>query len=225
MTEPTDTPEAGAEAPPRAVVVDELPLVRAGIAAGLGDAGYDVVAETLSGREAVGLVRTEDAAVVVAGIPADLDVVDLVRRLVRRRPAPAVVALVPPASGPTVAALVALGAGGVGLRTGGVAELVGLVDAAVAGGHEVAPALRAGLSGAFGPVPVPNGHHGPLSGREREVLVLLAEGMTNKEIAASLLVTLATVKTHLVHIYSKLGAGTRHEALARAVALGLLGRP
>jgi LuxR family maltose regulon positive regulatory protein len=61
-----------------------------------------------------------------------------------------------------------------------------------------------------------------LSSREREVLVLLAEGRTNREIATSLSVTVATVKSHLVRIYSKLEAANRNEALGRAVSLGLL---
>ena len=52
--------------------------------------------------------------------------------------------------------------------------------------------------------------------------MLLAEGRTNREIAGDLSVTLATVKSHLVHIYAKLGAANRNEALGRAVSLGLL---
>jgi ATP/maltotriose-dependent transcriptional regulator MalT len=62
-----------------------------------------------------------------------------------------------------------------------------------------------------------------LTVREREVLALLAEGHSNREIASSLYVSLPTVKTHLAHIYAKLGAKNRNEALGRAVALGLLG--
>ena len=54
------------------------------------------------------------------------------------------------------------------------------------------------------------------------MLVLLAEGRTNREIAGQLSVTLATVKSHLVRIYAKLEANNRNEALGRAVALGLL---
>ena len=61
-----------------------------------------------------------------------------------------------------------------------------------------------------------------LSSREREVLACLAQGLSNREIAATLSVTLATVKSHLVRVYAKLEAGNRNEALGRAVALGLL---
>jgi ATP/maltotriose-dependent transcriptional regulator MalT len=61
-----------------------------------------------------------------------------------------------------------------------------------------------------------------LTAREREVLVLLAEGRSNRDIAVDLSVTLATVKSHLVRIYAKLDAKNRNEALGRAVALGVL---
>jgi DNA-binding NarL/FixJ family response regulator len=61
-----------------------------------------------------------------------------------------------------------------------------------------------------------------LTARERDVLVLLADGRSNREIAAELFVSLPTVKTHLAHIYTKLESRNRNEALGRAVALGLL---
>jgi len=56
----------------------------------------------------------------------------------------------------------------------------------------------------------------------REVLACLAQGRSNREIAAALSVTLATVKSHLVRIYTKLEASNRNEALGRALALGML---
>lgn len=62
----------------------------------------------------------------------------------------------------------------------------------------------------------------PLSDREREVLRLLADGLSNKEIAARLIISLATVKTHIANIYQKLDAASRTQAVARAEVLGLL---
>jgi len=62
----------------------------------------------------------------------------------------------------------------------------------------------------------------PLSEREQEVLRLLAVGRSNQALARELVVSIATVKTHLIHIYRKLGAHTRTEAIARARALGLV---
>jgi ATP/maltotriose-dependent transcriptional regulator MalT len=61
-----------------------------------------------------------------------------------------------------------------------------------------------------------------LTAKELEVLARLAEGKSNQQIAEALFVTAATVKTHLSNIYGKLGVANRREALARALALGLL---
>jgi ATP/maltotriose-dependent transcriptional regulator MalT len=65
----------------------------------------------------------------------------------------------------------------------------------------------------------------PLSEREREVLVLLADGLSNAEIAGALFVALGTVKTHVHNICAKLGAPSRGRAVARARELGLLAAP
>ena len=82
------------------------------------------------------------------------------------------------------------------------------------------------LVGLLGPPEEGAALHAPLAGqltrKELEVLARLAEGRSNREIAGALYVTPATVKTHLAHIYTKLGVTGRQEALARAVALGLL---
>ncbi|HTW09733.1 MAG TPA: response regulator transcription factor, partial [Acidimicrobiales bacterium] len=61
-----------------------------------------------------------------------------------------------------------------------------------------------------------------LTPKEREILAQLAEGASNKRIAEALYVTPATVKTHLAHIYAKLGARGRHQALTHALSMGLL---
>jgi LuxR family maltose regulon positive regulatory protein len=63
----------------------------------------------------------------------------------------------------------------------------------------------------------------PLSEREREVLALIAEGLTNREIAQRLHLALSTVKVHTYHIYGKLNVHSRTQAVARARVLGLLG--
>jgi DNA-binding NarL/FixJ family response regulator len=205
----------------KAVVVDELALVRAGIAAVLRAQGIDVVAETHAAREAARLVTMEGCDLVVLGAAADLTLADAARRLVALRPPPALVALVHPGQADLVGYLVALGVGGVVLRTGATEDLAGAIEAAGKGGQYVAAALHSALSGAVRPRAVADDT--PLSSREREVLAFLAEGRTNREIAAAMSVSLATVKTHLVHVYAKLGAGNRNEALGRALSLGLLG--
>ena len=205
-----------------AVVLDELALVRAGIGAVLAAHGIETVVETRSGREAVSAATVERPDLVVAGLPADLAVADVVRRLVRLRPAPNVVVLLPPAQDAVVRYLFALGARGIALRTLEPDELGAVVDAVVKGARHVGPALHGALAGTELP-PLDDRTDEVLTSREREVLVLLAEGRTNREIAAALSVTLATVKSHLVRVYAKLEASNRNEALGRAVALGLIG--
>src|SRR5205823_1514746 len=96
------------------------------------------------------------------------------------------------------------------------------VQQVLAGERAVAADLVPVLVGAVSAPPVET-LDSPLTLRERSVLALLADGRANKEIAAQLFVSTATVKTHVAHIYRKLGAQHRYEAIERAVALGLLG--
>jgi DNA-binding NarL/FixJ family response regulator len=208
--------------PAAAVVADELALVRAGITAVLDGRGIDVIAQTRSGREVVSIATVDRPDLVVLGAPADLDVVDVCRRLVRLRPHPDIVVLLPPAHEHVVRYLLALGIAGIALRTVDPDELGAVVDAARKGGPYVAASLHHALAGAVALPALDARMADVLTGREREVLVLLAEGRNNREIAGALSVTVATVKSHLVRIYSKLEAGNRNEALGRAVALGLI---
>jgi len=204
-----------------AVVVDELALVRAGISATVRGQGIEVAAETHAAREALRVVTMDRCGLVVLGAPADLPLADAARRLAGLRPAPRIVALVPPAPEHLVGYLVALGVQGIVLRSARVEELVAALDAAAKGVPYVAAGLLGALSGAIRPA-LGEVEEPMLSPREREVLVLLAEGRSNREIATAMTVTVATVKTHLVHIYAKLGAGNRNEALGRALTFGLL---
>ena len=205
----------------RAIVADELALARLGVISVLHAQGVDVVAETHSGRELVSVATIERPDLVVVGRPADLTVAETVLRLSRLRPAPAVVALLAPGEEHDVAYLIALGARGVALRTGSTEELAGVLGSALKGEQHVVAALQPALANAGG-LRLATPANDVLSAREREVLACLARGRSNREIAADLSVTLATVKSHLVRIYAKLEASNRNEALGRAVALGLL---
>jgi DNA-binding NarL/FixJ family response regulator len=205
-----------------AIVVDELALVREGITAVLRARGVDAAVLTRSGREAHSVASVDRPDLVVCGTPADLPLADTARRLLALRPAPLVVALVPPASEHLVRYLLAAGVAGLALRSGDTDDLGGVVDAVLKGGRHVVASLQGALAGAVALPPLSESRRGLLSAREREVLVLVAEGRNNREIAAALSVTVGTVKSHLVRIYSKLDASNRNEALGRALALGLL---
>jgi DNA-binding NarL/FixJ family response regulator len=205
----------------RAVVADELALARLGVISVLHAQGVDVVAETHSGRELVSVATLERPDLVVVGRPADLTVAETVRRLSRIRPAPVVVALLAPGEEHDVAYLLALGARGVALRTGRAEDLAAVIGSGLKGEQHVVAALQPALASASG-LRLTTPANDLLSAREREVLACLAQGHSNREIAATLSVTLATVKSHLVRVYAKLEASNRNEALRRAVALGLL---
>jgi len=206
----------------RAIVGDELELARLGVTAVLHAQGIEVVAETHSGRELASVAALEQPDLVVVGQPADLSTVDTVRRVLRVRPRPPVVALVNSGPEGAVGTLIALGARGIALRSGSADELSEVFASVLKGQPFVVPSLHPSLAGTVKPPPLDDRVPELLSTREREVLACLAQGRSSREIAATLSVTLATVKSHLVRIYSKLGATNRNECLGRAVSLGLL---
>jgi len=206
----------------RAIVGDELEIARLGVIAVLHAQGVDVVAETQSGRELASVAALEQPDLVVVGQPADLALVDTVRRVMRVRPRPPVVALVAAGQEVVVGLLIALGTRGIALRSGSADELAAVFASVLKGEPYIVPALQPALVGAVKLRPLDERTTELLSTREREVLACLAHGRSNREIAEALSVTLATVKSHLVHIYAKLGATNRNECLGRAVSLGLL---
>jgi DNA-binding NarL/FixJ family response regulator len=212
----------------RAIVVDELALVRLGLTTLVSGLDIipevEVVAETPSGREAAELLRGQEADLAVIGVPADMPLGEAIRRARAAADSVLLLALLGVGQIATVAAIVAAGADGVALRGARPDELREALGAVLGGGRYVASMLAPGLLGVLEPAQTPAS---PADGdlltyREREVLALLAGGASNREIAVTLSVTLATVKSHLVHVYAKLAVRNRHEALSRAVALGLL---
>ena len=205
-----------------AVVVDELALVRLGLVAVLRSVEAEVVAEAPGGREAAELLLLHGPGLVVIGSPADMPVVEAVRRVRAGSDTVKIVALLGAGQVAAVAAVVAAGADGVALRGAAADDLVVAVAEVIAGRRYIATTLSAGLVGQLEPVPAQAADDDLLTYREREVLALLAGGSTNREIAATLSVTIATVKSHLVHVYAKLEVRNRQEALSRAVGLGLL---
>lgn len=205
--------------PPIGVVADGTPMLRAGIAGTLRAAGFEIPAETPLASEVVELVSRHGAELVVIGLLPDMPVVELVRRLRAHPEAPRVVVLLSRQTGvDAIAELLSLDVEGLVPRTIDGAALVGAVQRVRRGEHVVDPGILVTDRAADDET----GEASALTAREREVLVLLAEGHSNREIASSLYVSLPTVKTHLAHIYAKLGAKNRNEALGRAVAGGLL---
>jgi DNA-binding NarL/FixJ family response regulator len=204
----------------RAVVVDDWELVAAGVRDVLAEQGVDTVA--LHRRGTTGLAATEEhgAELLVLGACPDDRLVRLVRLGKALKHRPLVLVLLQGVEHHDVASLLAAGADGVVLRSATGQELGDAVAQLRTGERTVSPALLPVLLGSVtGRHPEP----GPLTPRERQVLEQLAQGRTNREIAAALFLGSETVKSHLSRLYAKLEATDRHDAVARALAVGLLG--
>ncbi len=115
----------------------------------------------------------------------------------------------------------AVGASGYVLKEAADAELVSAIREVAAGGRYVHPELGARLVAAETDA-IRRAEEDPLSEREREVLVLLARGFTNQEIAKQLFISVRTAETHRAHVMQKLRLGTRAELVSYALANGLL---
>ena len=133
--------------------------------------------------------------------------------------------LIAPAGAATVPELLTAGADGVIRRSASVAELTTALNVVLDGGRHIAPSLLPALAGSVAPdidLTTGSGEAAMLSVREREMLVFLAQGRTNREIADELCISVPTVKSHLARVYNKLGVNSRADALGAAVNLGLL---
>jgi DNA-binding NarL/FixJ family response regulator len=206
----------------RVVLVSTSPAVRAGLRALLAAAGdVDIVGEALTFQD--GRVELLDAPpdVVVVDAPAASALDDLLAWL--DRPDIGVLVLGPPDGLDRIATLGAGFAWGYLLRESGPAELAAAIRAVAAGLTVVEPDLLLRLTrDARPPSPVVEREGEELTARERETLQLVAEGLTNKAIAARLSISDHTVKFHVASILAKLGAGSRTEAVHLAARQGLI---
>jgi len=216
---------------PTAVVVDEWPLVRLGVAQVLRSIDIAVVAEVSTADEGVRAADVGKAHYFLLGACRDLSLSEAARRA-RSLPAPPrVMVLVDHIDRGELGALRAVGIDALLPRSATPGELTDALQRVTKGERVVAPALLSLLMGVIAPADpalagasqTGTGHREALTRKEMEVLARLAEGRSNREIADALFVTPATVKSHLAHIYVKLSVTGRQEAMARAVALGLLG--
>ncbi|MEU6357200.1 response regulator transcription factor [Streptomyces sp. NPDC047072] len=210
--------------PLRILIVDDHTVVRAGLRALLeGEPGLDVVGESGDGTEAVRLVQRLGPDVVLMDLRltepgaagTGIDGVEATRRILAVDAGVRVVVLTSYGSQADVLRAVEAGARGYVLKAGPPEELFRAVRAAAAGGLALAPEAAASVVGRAAEVPA-------LSEREVEVVRLLAQGHSNRAIAGALFLAEATVKTHLVRIYRKLGTENRASTVSEAVRLGLI---
>lgn len=201
----------------RVVVADVVPLVRLGLESVLRAEHHDVVAHVASARDVAKAAVEHSPDLVIVGAVNDLAIDDTARQVRDASAGTRLVAMLGRAPRETLADLLAVAVDGLVARTIEPPDLLRAVERVLAGERYIDPGLVSGDT------PDETFEPSALTAREREVLGLLAAGSSNREIAAALFVSLPTVKTHLAHIYDKLDAKNRNEALGRAMTLGLLG--
>lgn len=204
----------------RAVIADECPLVRRGIAAVLADMGIEVIAESDRGGEALAKLHAGRAGLLVVGSQLDASTLETVRGAKAMGDPVAVIALLSRAGDDDIRALRDLGTDALVTRRVEVAELQLALRHVLGGERFVATAPLAVLVGSGGTFDTLANH--ALTRRETEIVRYLAAGWSNSQIVDALVVSLPTVKTHLSHIYKKLGVRNRRDAVGRAMQIGLL---
>jgi DNA-binding NarL/FixJ family response regulator len=216
--------------PVRVLVVDDQGLVREGLMTLLhAAAGIEPVAVAADGEEAVTLAARHRPDVVLMDLRMPrMDGVQATRLIRQARPETEIVVLTTYADEDSILDAMAAGARGYLTKDAGIAEITRAVQAA-AGHHAfLDPAVQARLlaaatAGRPDPATSRTAQALPddLTPREAEVLTLIAAGLSNREIAAQLVVSDATVKTHVNHVFSKIGARDRAQAVHYAYTHGL----
>ena len=202
------------------LIADDHPVVRNGLRGIFtGDPDFEVLGEAASGVEAVALAvaRRPQVGLMDLRMPGG-DGVSAIRELAERLPTTRVLVLTTYGDDGDVLAAIDAGATGYLLKDAPREELLRGVRAAARGESVLSPSVAATL---LGRVRAPEPET-PLSPRELEVLTLVARGATNREAAARLFISEATVKTHLLHVYAKLGVNDRAAAVAAGYERGLL---
>jgi DNA-binding NarL/FixJ family response regulator len=211
--------------PLRVVIADDQPLMRAGFKAVLEATGsIQVVAEAGTGEEAVSAATQHAPDVVLMDIRMPgMDGIEATRRLPRQR----VLILTTFGLDDYIVDALRAGASGFLLKDAPTHEVIAAVRAVAAGDAVLAPSVTRQLLDQVGrrlPPAVPRTHasEAELTERERQVLSMLAAGMSNSEIAQALVLSEATVKTHVSNLLGKLGLRDRVQAVIYAYETGLI---
>ncbi|MEV7526166.1 response regulator transcription factor [Streptomyces sp. NPDC091371] len=206
------------------LIVDDHPVVRDGLRGMFAAApGFTVLGDASGGAEAVDLALHLEPDVVLMDLrmPGGSGV-DAIAELARRGSRSRVLVLTTYDTDTDTLPAIEAGATGYLLKDALLEELLAAVRAAAEGYAVLSPAVASRLVSAVrGPAASVDE---TLSAREREVLALVARGTSNRQIAAELFISEATVKTHLTHIYGKLGVNDRAAAVAAGYDQGILGQ-
>jgi DNA-binding NarL/FixJ family response regulator len=213
--------------PLRVLVADDQELVRAGFCVILEAAGLTVAGEAADGAQAVELAARERPDVVLMDIRMPvMDGLEATRQIMDGPGAPKVIILTTFDLDDYVYEALRAGASGFLLKDAPRADLIRAVQVAAAGEALLAPSVTRRLIEAFARRPAsvapPPSRLASLTPRERDILLLVARGRSNTEIAAELVVSEATVKTHLGHLLAKLGLRDRVQAVILAYETGAI---
>jgi len=225
--EGTSTGRNGADQPSAApwltvLIVDDHPVVREGLRGMLAaEPGITLVAEAASADEAIAMARVHRPDVVLMDLRMpDGDGVDATAGVLSVAPGTRVVVLTTYDTDADIVRAVEAGATGYLLKDTPRADLIGAIRSAVRGETVLGPTVAGRLVSRLRR-PATD----PLSTRETEVLALVARGQTNVEIGKALFISEATVKTHLLRAFGKLGVSDRTAAVTKAIELGMLPAP
>lgn len=202
----------------RVMLVDDHPVVRAGLRAIIEARGFTVVGEAGTGEEALTMASALHPDVVLCDLRLGdgMDGVATTAALRRRKDAPAVLILTTFDHDAQIIRAIEAGAAGYLLKDVDNDTIITAIGDAAAGAMVLTPGGDERLIAALRAPRI------TLTEREREVLMLVDEGSANKEIATRLFISESTVKTHIVHLLEKLGVASRAAAASEARRLGLL---
>jgi DNA-binding NarL/FixJ family response regulator len=216
--------------PIRVLVADDQPVIREGLMTLLQvAAGIEPVAAAADGEEAVNLAARHRPDVVLMDLRMPrLDGVEATRRIRAAQPETEIVVLTTHADDQSILGALQAGARGYLTKDAGIADITRAIQAAAAHQALLDPAVQSRLLAAATAATAATARLVPaaelpdeLTPREAEVLRLIARGMSNAEIAGALVVSEATVKSHINHLFAKIGARDRAQAVHYAYTHGL----
>jgi two-component system, NarL family, response regulator LiaR len=207
----------------RILIADDHAIVRQGLRMFLGlDPDLELVGEAANGNEAIELTKNLKPDVVLMDlVMPEMDGIAATQIIRRNFPDVEVIALTSVLEDRSVTSAVRAGAIGYLLKDTNAEDLCRSIKAAAAGQVQLSPQAAERLARDIRTPENPQ----KLTDREIEVLRMLAEGKSNKEIAASLFISETTVKTHVSNILLKLGVPSRTQAALYAVRIGLVSSP
>jgi DNA-binding NarL/FixJ family response regulator len=211
----------------RLLVVDDVPLFRAGLTSALNGAGYDVIGEAADGEAAVASAESHQPDIVLLDIlMPGMSGLDVVAKIGAVSPSSAVVLLTGSESEEDLVAAIRGGARGYIVKDMPFDELVTAIDNIAGGGAAVSPGMAGKLFDVARELllhqELLSTRKPTLTGRELEVLGLVADGRTSRQIGDLLYISENTVKNHIRNILDKLGLHSRNEAVLYAIRENLI---